>query len=580
MWAIMWLLPLAASFLSTATHAVVQAHIAPSVALRRAGLLPDESRPHEVGNARYPDKEPILDWGDMSGKPGQLGAVCNRDEACGDRLVCHKDVCRHCTSSDQCPFEFVCVRALDGANMCASSERRAWERAVTELPEFICSFLIFFCAALAAAAGTGGGGMFVPLLLLFSGLKGDLTVPLSQCMILFGSTVNLLVFSAQRHPLNRFQPKIDYDCIVLLEPMLCLGVTLGVLLHQMTPQVMQVALLIITLLVALWRTAGKGVTQWQDETAKANGTPRLSPRGRSDSTSAFNSVEDWLAAYRHEFVKLTNAKALQVIGIIVVWCVMLAASFHGLPICSGQYVLYLAILSVLAVLGTALIARFVVLATSKSTLSVREGTKTWGLSWIAEEEGPVTWKPIAWVGESMLSYIKFPCIALAAGLLGGLLGIGGGIIISPVLLEVGMHSEAVQATTAVFVLLSSSLATIQYALLHQHVWHYALWYSSLTVVATCFGQHMCDTYVRKYKRYSMITLSIAGVLLFSMLALSVVGVMEVMDDVRTGHHQGFSLDRLCYGHGVGIVAVDVQPAQAWPAGLPHIPHGQLNPLGH
>merc|ERR1719277_2571798 len=104
-----------------------------------------------------------------------------------------------------------------------------------------------------------------------------------------------------------------------------------------------------------------------------------------------------------------------------------------------------------------------------------------------------------WTGgtEGFQGTLKFPLAAFGAGFLGGLLGLGGGIIMSPVLIEVGMHSEAVQATTAVFVFLSSSLATIQFARLHQHVWHYALWYGGVTVVATMLGQYLCDVYVRK-----------------------------------------------------------------------------------
>merc|ERR1719444_452809 len=106
-----------------------------------------------------------------------------------------------------------------------------------------------------------------------------------------------------------------------------------------------------------------------------------------------------------------------------------------------------------------------------------------------------------------------PAVALGAGFLGGLLGLGGGVIVGPVLLELGMHSEAVQATTAAFVFLSSSLATVQFALLSQHIWHYALWYGLIVGFATILGQYVCTEVVQKRKRYSAITLSIAGVLL-------------------------------------------------------------------
>lgn len=39
------------------------------------------------------------------------------------------------------------------------------------------------------------------------------------------------------------------------------------------------------------------------------------------------------------------------------------------------------------------------------------------------------------------AYTLFPTMALLAGMLGGMLGIGGGMIINPMLIEVGMHPQ-------------------------------------------------------------------------------------------------------------------------------------------
>jgi hypothetical protein len=47
---------------------------------------------------------------------------------------------------------------------------------------------------------------------------------------------------------------------------------------------------------------------------------------------------------------------------------------------------------------------------------------------------------------------------------------------SPVLLELGMAAEANQATTAMFVLLSSSLATIQFMILDAELPQYVFWF--------------------------------------------------------------------------------------------------------
>ena len=44
--------------------------------------------------------------------------------------------------------------------------------------------------------------------------------------------------------------------------------------------------------------------------------------------------------------------------------------------------------------------------------------------------------------------MHYPSYAVFAGILGGLVGIGGGMILGPLLLELGLHSRAVSATSA------------------------------------------------------------------------------------------------------------------------------------
>lgn len=252
------------------------------------------------------------------------------------------------------------------------------------------------------------------------------------------------------------------------------------------------------------------------------------------------------------FVQLTKAHSLQVVGLVMIWMLMLASSFHGLPACSWKFLAFLVFLAAVLVACTSAAGRVI----------VRQGLAS---------ELPM---PIAWVsGGDLWSCMRVPLVAFGTGLLGGGLGIGGGVILGPVLLEMGMHSEAVQATTAVFVFLSSSLATIQFAILSQHIWHYALWYSSAAVLATLVGQQFCAVLVRKRGRYSLITFAIAGILLASLAALMVVGARRSVEDFRLGRQMWFSSARLCNSGGLGIVSVDLVPAQAWPRDLPPWPPG-------
>lgn len=402
----------------------------------------------------------------------------------------------------------------------------------------LCTVLIFFSSVLAAAAGTGGGGMFVPLLVLFAGLKADKAVPLSQCMIFFSSLCNIVVFIAQRHTKFHDQPQIDYDCIVLFEPMLILGVTFGVLLHRMSPQWFLLLLLTVTLGMALQRTAAKGIKQRAAENQMIQNSPSAISIGSPRTVTA--------RSYFGTIVELTNPKTVQLLVINGIWLIMFVASFHGLSPCTTHFGIFFFGLALSLCLCTYI-----------------------SVTYVLKKQDSCD-KPIDWTsaGNRSLGVYTYPAISFAGGFLGGLLGLGGGVIMSPVLLEVGMHSESVQATTAVIVFLSSSLATIQFSLVGQIVWHYALWYSSITIVATLLGQHLCEIYVRRTGRYSLITLSIAGVLLFSLVALSYVGTTQVIEDVKYGQQMWWSTARLCSGGRLGILDVDVTPAQAWPSDMP------------
>mmetsp|Transcript_60607 Transcript_60607/g.144423 ORF Transcript_60607/g.144423 Transcript_60607/m.144423 type:complete len:545 (+) Transcript_60607:138-1772(+) len=476
---------------------------------RLGPLLQNESKLGEFGYTKHPKKE--LRWDDLrSIIKGRKCSTEKADEQCGE-LVCRKGLCSFCTRDSECPSLHRCVESSNG-RACRAMERKAWESAWQDRSEKMCTFLIFVASALAAASGTGGGSIFVPVLISFSYLQESAVVALSQFMIFVGSIVNLSVFVARRHPDFPELPVIDYDCIVVLIPMLCLGVTLGVLVNRTAPSWLLLLLLCSTLCLALWRTGAKGFKQLakeQEQLAQC-----------SVPEDAVEPTPEAVVSYGEVLSELVQAKSEQIAGIAMVWLVMLGASLHGLPYCSAKYGIFVLVLA-------ALLVTFALLM-------------TWRFQ-------PTSYlNPIDWLkGDENRHPMTFPMVAFGTGFLGAMLGLGGGILLSPVLIEVGMHSEAVQATVASFVFLSSSLAMIQYFLMGQIVWHYALWYGMVSVGATYLGQTACEVFIRKRRRYSFITLSVASVLLLSLFCLCVVGTKTVVHDYEMGKPLGFAFTRLC-----------------------------------
>merc|ERR1719387_3144249 len=156
-----------------------------------------------------------------------------------------------------------------------------------------------------------------------------------------------------------------------------------------------------------------------------------------------------------------------------------------------------------------------------------------------QEEGVLKWTPqTLWL---------YPVMSLVAGFLGGFLGIGGGIIMGPMLIELGMTNEANQATTAMFVFLSSSLATIQFIVLGKTMPQFVFWFTTWVVLSTFVGQTLIDYILRKYQRSSLIVLSVAGIIAGSLVMMSVIGISEVYNDIQRGAVMGLKPHQLCEG---------------------------------
>ena len=140
-------------------------------------------------------------------------ATNSQDEVCGSAFVC---------SIDQTTLRYKCTRApLFGTK----TSWTVWLGAV----------FLFLGSALAAGGGLGGGGIFVPVLILVLSLSPKEAVPISQAMIFGGSLVNLVMNYRSRHPVVKTRPLIDYDAVLILEPLMLLGTTFGVMLNAVSP---------------------------------------------------------------------------------------------------------------------------------------------------------------------------------------------------------------------------------------------------------------------------------------------------------------------------------------------------------
>ncbi|HNP33661.1 MAG TPA: sulfite exporter TauE/SafE family protein [Flavobacterium sp.] len=108
------------------------------------------------------------------------------------------------------------------------------------------------------------------------------------------------------------------------------------------------------------------------------------------------------------------------------------------------------------------------------------------------------------------------CIGLIAGMLSGLIGIGGGIIIVPMLVLIGLTQQQAQGTSlAVMLPPVAFLAVINYHKAGQIEWKYAIIISACFIIGSYFGSKIAINIDQKTlkKIFGAVLLIIAGKML-------------------------------------------------------------------
>ncbi|GAU16613.1 hypothetical protein TSUD_233650 [Trifolium subterraneum] len=146
-----------------------------------------------------------------------------------------------------------------------SSYEPVWPEMKFDWKIIVGSIVGFLGAALGSVGGVGGGGIFVPMLALIIGFDPKSSTAISKCMIM-GAALSTVYYNMRlRHP-TLDMPLIDYDLALLFQPMLMLGISIGVICNVMFADWMVTVLLIILFIGTSTKALFKGIATWKKET--------------------------------------------------------------------------------------------------------------------------------------------------------------------------------------------------------------------------------------------------------------------------------------------------------------------------
>jgi len=130
--------------------------------------------------------------------------------------------------------------------------------------------------------------------------------------------------------------------------------------------------------------------------------------------------------------------------------------------------------------------------------------------------------------------VQMLSIALVAGVLSGMVGLGGGVIFNIVLLEFGVNPLVSSATGMYMVMLATLSSSILFIMEGKMLYGYAIFLGFCMSVAAIIGLKSVDKVMKKYGRPSLLVIVLAGVIIGGTFTTSGLSIVQIVADYEDG----------------------------------------------
>ncbi|XP_027070976.1 sulfite exporter TauE/SafE family protein 4 [Coffea arabica] len=407
------------------------------------------------------------------------------------------------------------------------SESKVWPELKFSWRIILATIIGFLGSACGTVGGVGGGGIFVPMLTLIVGFDTKSAAAISKCMIMGASASSVWYNLRVPHPCREV-PIIDYELALLFQPMLMLGITIGVALSVVFPYWLITVLIIILFIGTSTRSFVKGIEMWKEESI-------VKKEIAEQEKTLVNSHGELLIDTEYDpLVPREEKTALQIMRsnlnlkrfgvLLLVWIIFLVlqVSKNDLVACTTLYW----VLNIVQVPVALVVFGYECVKLYRESKKRRlEGNKDL-----------VCEAAIQWTGTN-LAFCAL--CGILGGTVGGLLGSGGGFILGPLLLEIGVIPQVASATATFVMMFSSSLSVVEFYLLKRFPIPYALYLMTVSIVAGFWGQFFIRRLITILRRASIIVFILSGVIFASAITMGVIGIERSVTMIKNHEFMGF-----------------------------------------
>lgn len=429
------------------------------------------------------------------------------------------------------PPSFLLSSSSNSANVLQQhpygSESKVWPELKFSWRIILATIIGFLGSACGTVGGVGGGGIFVPMLTLIVGFDTKSAAAISKCMIMGASASSVWYNLRVPHPCREV-PIIDYELALLFQPMLMLGITIGVALSVVFPYWLITVLIIILFIGTSTRSFFKGIEMWKEETI-------MKKEIAEQEKTLVNSHGELLIDTEYDpLVPREEKTTLQIMRsnlnlkksgvLLLVWIIflLLQVSKNDLVACTTLYW----VLTILQVPVALVVFGYECVKLYKESKKRR----------LEGNQDLICEAAIQWTGTN-LAFCAL--CGILGGTVGGLLGSGGGFILGPLLLEIGVIPQVASATATFVMMFSSSLSVVEFYLLKRFPIPYALYLMAVSIVAGFWGQFLIRRLIAILRRASIIVFILSGVIFASAITMGVIGIERSVTMIKNHEFMGF-----------------------------------------
>lgn len=388
------------------------------------------------------------------------------------------------------------------------------------VPSVVAGLLCFLAASISSAGGIGGGGLYIPILTIIAGVDLKTASSFSAFMVTGGSVANVVCYMFFKSPKNGGKNLIDFDIALLSEPCMLLGVSIGVICNRVLPEWLITILFAVFLGFCTFKTCKSGFFYWKLESGNQELENGLMKNESCDETEPLLEKEAKGGISSIPWMKM---------GMLVMFwfCFFFLYLLRGtqdgqgiipMEACGVGYWIISSVQFPMAIIFTSWI------------LYNRESQQNMPSK---KQEGTSETK------HAPSGKLIFPIMALLAGVLGGVFGIGGGMLISPLLIQVGITPEVTAATCSFMVFFSSTMSAVQYLFLGMEHVNDALIFAVVCCVASIIGLLVVQRAIEHHGRASLIVFSVGTVMALSTVLMTSFGAVDIWRDYTRGNYMGF-----------------------------------------